>query len=141
MSQTEIYGTRDLTYSKWHRIESVQRFVTPAEARELAMIDNDVILYTEYHDKTKKPCCLIETAIDVGQDWKAGTVTMNLAKMAKIPALVTLYTISGDDILSFRVRFLFPVMWKKFIKKTPEEYAKMLLELRNDNLSQAWCLE
>jgi len=49
--QKEIYGTRDLSYSKWHRAASTKRFVGEDNARQLAMIDADVCIYVEYADK------------------------------------------------------------------------------------------
>jgi len=43
----EKYGGRDLSYSAWHRPDSVKRFVNFLEARVLSMIDLDIELYSE----------------------------------------------------------------------------------------------
>lgn len=65
--QEEQYGTRDLTYSAWHRRLSTRRFVGIERAQALAMIDLDAALYIEYDQGSKHPVALIETARDVGQ--------------------------------------------------------------------------
>lgn len=77
--QEERYGTRDRTYSAWHRRLSTRRFVGIDRAQLLAMIDLDASLYVEYDDRTKEPVALIETARDVGQEHKPVTVTRRLA--------------------------------------------------------------
>ena len=145
MSQEERYGTRDQTYSAWHRRGSTSRFVGMENAQQLAMIDIDVTLYVEYNDKNKQPIILIETAIDVGQNRKSSTVTKNLAKKAGIPALCVLYTIDEhainpadpkhqhQDIKAFRVQRLYPVRdagTDPFYRCNPQQYAEMLIALR-----------
>ena len=92
MTQVERTGERDLTYSAWHRRDSIKRFVGPEKAQLLAMIDIDVVLFVEYDDSTKEPVCLIETALDTGQSIKPSTVTRKLAEKAKLPAYTLLYT-------------------------------------------------
>ena len=87
MAQEEKYGTRDRTYSAWHRRLSTQRFVGIEKAQLLAMIDLDAALYVEYDDGTKEPLALIETAQDVGQAYKPATVTLRLAKRADFALL------------------------------------------------------
>lgn len=141
MSQEERHGgQRDLTYSAWHRRHSTRRFVGINQAQLLAQIDLDASLWVEYDDGTKEPLALIESARDVGQ-WKPGTVTRKLAEKAGIPAFVVLYTPSQSmnpadkrwpDIARFRVRELAPTSrtdWKVY---TPEEWARKLLSLRED---------
>ena len=80
MTQEERRGTRDMSYSAWHRRKSTSRFVGIEKAQTLAMIDLDAALYVEYDDSEKRPLALIEVAVDVGQRWKAGTVTQLLAR-------------------------------------------------------------
>jgi hypothetical protein len=143
MAQEEKTGQRNLAYSIWHRRRSTARFVGDELARELAMIDVDASLYVEYHDGTKDPIALIETALDVGKDYKCATVTKNLARRCQPPlwAYVLLYTLSGTmnpaddrypDIASFRVKRIWPETWQDpgWRRVTPEEWAKNLLKLR-----------
>lgn len=136
--QEEKYGTRDRTYSAWHRRKSTQRFVGIERAQTLAMIDLDASLYVEYDDGTKEPLALIETARDVGQSYKTATVTKKLAARAGLPAFVLLYSpadmpnpadVQWKDIRSFRARMICPreEMWKQF---TPEDWCKYLVTLR-----------
>ena len=80
MAQEEKYGTRDRTYSAWHRRLSTQRFVGIEKAQLLAMIDLDASLYVEYDDGTKEPLALIETAQDIGQAFKPATVTLQIGQ-------------------------------------------------------------
>lgn len=139
MSQEERYGTRDRSYSAWHRRLSTRRYIGIEKAQLLAMIDLDASLYVEYDDGTKEPLALIETAQDVGQPYKTATVTTNLAKMANLPCFVVLYTLAphqnpadGEwrDIASFRVKRLYPKPMDKFESCTPQEWAERLLRMR-----------
>jgi hypothetical protein len=147
MTQEEKYGTRDRSYSAWHRRNSTKRFVGMEDAQLLAMIDLDASLYVEYDDGTKEPLALIETARDVGQAHKTATVTLNLARRADLPCFCVLYTLSdsacpGDnrwnDISQFRVKRLHPLTVAEVEKKTypewevlsPDEWAKRLLKMR-----------
>jgi len=139
MSQEEIYGTRGMEYSAWHRRLSTGRFVGSENAQLLAMIDLDVTLYVEYEDGNKKPICLIEVAMDIGQTYKTATVTKNLAEMAGIPAYVVLYKLSEKnnpandkykDIDGFRTQRLNPNPEGFWTKLTPNEYAHNLLSMR-----------
>jgi hypothetical protein len=138
MPQEEIFGTRDKSYSAWHRRLSVCRYVGIERAQTLAMIDLDAALYVEYDDASKEPLALIETAVDCGQEWKAGTVIGKLAERANIPAYVLLYRLADTpnpaapehmDIVSFRVRSMWPhrTEWKDF---TAAEWAEKLVEIR-----------
>ncbi len=138
MSQEEIYGTRDRSYSAWHRRMSTRRFVGIEKAQTLAMIDLDASLYVEYDDRTKEPIALMETARDVGQSNKPSTVTRNLARKAGLAACVVLYKTSAEknpadprwpDIVSFRVKRIWPPggNWRNI---TPRRWAEILVELR-----------
>ena len=140
MAQEEQYGTRGMEYSSWHRRQSTRRFVGIENAQLLSMIDMDVILYVEYDDKTKEPIALIEVAMDVGQPYKTATVTKKLSERADIPSIVVLYKLSNDnsnpadmkcmDIESFRVKRLYPKTEYEWRTLTPQQYAEMLLTMR-----------
>lgn len=143
MSQEERFGTRDRTYSAWHRRNSTRRFVGIERAQTLAMIDLDAALYVEYDDAEKEPLALVETAMDRGQTFKSAAVTRNLARKAGIPAFVLLYTPSGDsnpaddswsDIATFRVRRIWrnATDWKRL---SPQEWAEFLVKLRDKECS------
>lgn len=149
MAQEEKYGTRDRTYSAWHRRNSIRRFVGIESAQTLAMIDLDAAVYVEYDDASKEPLSLIETARDVGQSFKSAAVTKNLARKAGIPAFVLLYTPNGirnpaddawPDIASFRVRRIWrtETEWRTM---SPDDWAKFLVRLRQKEsslLDEAW---
>lgn len=139
MAQEEKYGSRDLTYSVWHRRLSTRRFVGIEKAQTLAMIDADVGVWVEYDDDNKMPLALVETARDVGQNHKTATVTANLARMANIPAYVVLYSHASTnnpagnewpDISAFRIKRLTPnpdMVWRTI---TPKEWAEALVKIR-----------
>ena len=138
MSQEERYGDRDGTYSAWHRKNSTKRYVGIEHAQLLAMIDVDVCLWVEYDDGTKDPVLLVETARDVGQEWKPSIVTQRLAERACVPAVCLLYTPADDpnpaddrwpDIKAFRARMIQPYQ-PNWLRLSPEQWAKALLDLR-----------
>jgi len=135
----EIYGTRDLSYSAWHRAASIKRFVGWERAQLLSMCDADCILFLEYDPFGKEPLCLIETAIDVGQNHKPATAITRLAKRAKLPAYLVLYQRSaslnpGDlrwrDVRQFRIRRLWPRPGAQWRTLSPKEWAEGLLKIR-----------
>lgn len=139
MSQEERYGNRDGAYSAWHRRSSTGRYVGIERAQTLAMIDIDATLYVEYDDGTKEPIALIETAQDIGQDYKNATVTRNLARRSNLPGLVVLYRCSDmpnpadlryQDIEKFRVKRIYPQEETKWRELTPSEYAALLCRMR-----------
>ena len=145
MSQEERYGTRDLTYSAWHRIGSIQRYVGIEGAQTLGMIDCDASLWVEWHNGDKWPLALIETAKDINQPFKPATVTEKLAIQAGLPAYLLLYTPAQKqnphdkrwpDIESFRVRRLHPEREAEFRTYTPGEWAKLLVQLRQSSAEQ-----
>lgn len=142
MTQEERFGTRDRSYSAWHRRNSTRRFVGIEDAQLLAMIDLDASLYVEYDDGDKEPLALIETARDIGQTFKTETVTLRLAQMAQLPCYVVLYTLADTpnpadcdwfDIAMFRVRRLNPpqagTSWHII---TPQQWCEHLRRLRRD---------
>jgi len=137
--QEEVYGTRDRTYSAWHRRKSTGRFIGIEKAQLLAMIDLDASIYVEYDNGIKDPLALIETAQDVGQIYKAATVTKKLAQRASLPCFVVLYTKSENqnpadnnwnDIDSFRVKRLWPKPEYQWRTVTPQEWSETLLKMR-----------
>lgn len=139
MAQEEVFGTRDRSYSAWHRRASTRRFVGIERAQTLAMIDLDASLYVEYDDGTKEPLALVETALDRGQAIKPATVTKKLARRATLPAYILLYELAecrnpADkewcDIKSFRVRRIWPEPETKWEKIEPSEWARRLVLLR-----------
>lgn len=137
--QEEKYGTRDRSYSAWHRRNSTRRFIGIEHAQLLAMIDLDASLYVEYDDGTKEPIALIETARDVGQKYKCAMVTTNLAKRANLPCYVLLYKLAREknpadsrwyDIEKFRVKRLYPHPENEWRAVTPQQWAEGLLKMR-----------
>jgi hypothetical protein len=87
MSDTENRRMRNLTYSFWHRIASLRRFMSEQEARFCSMLDCDCI---EYRDSTSQPLALVETALDTHKR-KHHSVLKALARAAGLPAYVVLY--------------------------------------------------
>ena len=139
MSQEERFGTRDRSYSAWHRRHSTRRYIGIEKAQLLAMIDLDASLFVEYDDGTKEPLALIETALDTGQSFKTATVTKKLAEKANLPCFVVLYTLADDqnpadrewkDIKMFRVKRLHPNAEHQWREVSPEKWAKTLLSMR-----------
>lgn len=137
--QIEKFGSRDLSYSAWHRAASIRRYVGWEQAQLLSMCDADCILFLEYAPYNKEPLCLIETAIDVGQQHKPATAIAKLAKRAGIPAYVVLYDRDGKrnpadarmrDLRGFRVKRLWPKPERAWRTVTPPEWAGALLRIR-----------
>lgn len=133
MSDTERHGTRDLTYSNWHRVHSISRFVGKDIARTLTMIDLDGL---EYCHRCMECVGVIEVARDVGQAFKGSTVTKKLAVRLAVPGLLVFYkphakaTIADHpDIESFRMRVLAPVEEQRFRTLTPAKYAEWIVHM------------
>src|SRR5258708_13885845 len=117
MSQEERFGTRDRTYSAWHRRASLGRFIGADRAQLVSMCDIDAALWLEHDDLTKEPLALIETARDLGQPFKSGTVLLHLARRARLPAYVVRFRIVDrtnppdapcQDLVPFPVRPISP---------------------------------
>jgi hypothetical protein len=137
--QEERFGTRDRTYSAWHRRLSARRFVGIEKAQLLSMIDLDGALFCEFDGSSSEPLALIETALDRGQRRKAATVTRRLAERARLPAYAVLYRQAGYrnpadpsqyDIDQFRVRRLWPSPERDWRTLNPLEWAEALLQIR-----------
>lgn len=106
MSRQERYGTRDLSFSAWHReIDG-----------DLDWIDLD---YCGYCHECKRPLFLMELAQDKGQKFKTTTVTRNLANMAGIPAMLVFYSANGSGMDGFRVQKIAPE-WSDQVSVGPE---------------------
>jgi hypothetical protein len=136
--QVERYATRDRSYGIWRRLKSIARYLTAKEAGALTMADLDSVLFAEYHYPNKLPLCLIEVAMDIGQEKPAGVI-LNLARLADIPAFVALYThaehpnpsnANSPDIARFRIKRLWPHPEESWRTLTPDEWAKALLKIR-----------
>lgn len=141
MSRHERFGSRDLTYSKWHRY---------ALDDNITMIDLDGL---EYCRRCSMPLALIEVARDVGQAVKPVTVLKRLASTANVLALCILYTPSSEPctcgsagrtpgcqhgITAMRIRQIHPKERKLWTQMTPGEYAGWLHTL-HDNHRRAVC--
>ena len=128
MAQEEKTGQRDMTYSNWHR--------QPNLPRHLSWVDIDAC---EYCEECKTPLALIELALDKGQAHKTATVTRNLAKMAGVPAYVSLYLLGEEmvqngklwhlEIVRFRMQQIAPI-YSEFKIVTPQQYINFLEVLR-----------
>jgi len=138
--QEERYGTRDMTYSAWHRRMSTRRFVGIEKAQTLSMIDLDGALYVEFDDGSKEPIALIETAQDVGQMNKPVTVTTKLAQRSGLPCYCVLYKCSKKvnpadptwpDIDYFRIKRVWPKPDKNWRIVQPNEWADALIKIRS----------
>jgi len=137
--QEEKYGTRDLSYSAWHRAASIRRYVGWERAQLLTMCDADSVMWLEYHHRNKQPLALIEAAVDVGQVCKPSTAITMLAKRARIPAYLVLYERATErnpadprclDLAGFRVRRLWPLAELAWRRVAPNEWAQALLQIR-----------
>jgi hypothetical protein len=126
----ERYNKRDLTYSRWHRPSSIERFLEPEAAAALSMIDIDAV---EFCRECSQPLMLIETVRDVGQSFKATTVIAEIACRGRIPAALVFYTLDEhQDCYRFRVRGVWPKRTPE-VKMWPEQYAAWLHSLRDSH--------
>lgn len=126
----ERTGSRDLTYSRWHRSKSIARYVGPRRAAVLKVIDID---WCEACNACSQPLALIETVRGGHPGSKPSTITENLAVMAGIDAFSLGYEVEGDDIVRFRYLRLVtdgvPVSGVVY-DLTPQEWAQLLVDLR-----------
>jgi hypothetical protein len=120
-NNVERFGTRDLSYSAWHR-------TNPG----LGMVDVD---HVEMCRSCQEPLALIETAIDVGQDifGKKAYVTINLARKAGLPVFVVLYKLD-DAKTVIKIKVLDTKSKQIIINGEPKlwsEYLESLHEIHN----------
>lgn len=136
--QFERFLQRDRAYGVWHRARSIARYLGFGRAAQLSMLDLDSVLFTEYDALGKTPLCLIEVAMDIGQDKPAGVIR-RLAAMAGIPAYVALYTpaphmnptnVNWKDIERFRIQRIWPHPEKGWRDLSPGEWADALVRIR-----------
>ena len=118
MSLKERYGTRDLAYSSWHR----------TLPNHITYIDVDCC---EYCNFCKSPLALIETAIDVGQPFKATTIMKRMAEKMNVPAYIVLYKLDQDKkLLFFNVKQIHP-KYTNFFKLEISSWGKRLIDLHD----------
>lgn len=125
MSERELRGERDLTYSRWHRTESMKRFLPEGQAKACGMIDIDDCEYCRTCGET---VALIETK-RWGYVRQSERVTATLAARAQVPAFLVVYkpTETGD-IEKFSVRQIHPPAPP--VVMDPAEYAAWVYGLR-----------
>lgn len=145
--QKEMYGTRDLSFSAWHRRDSIKRFIDYKDAEKLSMIDLDSACFIEWEDNFKEPIAIVEAAIDHGQ-YKHARIIQRLAEKADIYGLLLLYQLSNErnpvdktvfDILRFKIKVLYPKQNRDdFVTFTPKEWAESLVAMREYALKQIY---
>jgi hypothetical protein len=96
----------------------------------LAMIDIDQV---EICKKCKNALAVVETAYDVGQNFKSFKVTQLIAERLKVPGLVTLYQVDSksNEIINFRVKKIYPTESDGFYNVPPYLYVKWLKRLHD----------
>lgn len=133
MSIKERTGTRDLTYSAWHRQDNLRRFIGRMSADAMTMIDIDAC---EYCRDCYTPLALIETQHSCNGP-KSARVTQQLASMAGITAWSVSYVTDDGDITGFQVRRLAPTV-STVHALTPLGYGRFLFSLRDDHHCPGW---
>lgn len=137
--QDEQFLIRDRAYGVWHRPRSISRFLGRRQAQSMTMADLDSVLFVEYGYDNKLPLALVEVARDIGQEKPTGVIR-ELAKMANLPAFVSLYTPASranpaspawHDIDGFRVKRVWPRPEGKWRSLTPAEWADALVQIRD----------
>lgn len=125
MTELERTGTRDLTYSRWHRTKSLSRYVGQRPAFECGLIDID---WCEYCRRCNEPLALVEMMR--GPRPKEAPVMTVLAEKAGVPAYSLSYELDDHgDISLFHLRHLSPDRSQIFTF-TPGEWALWLVGLR-----------
>jgi hypothetical protein len=123
MSALEIYDVRHLDESRWHREDSISRFISPEEA----------------------PLAFMEMAEDRGRDHKNASVLKDLSRRSGLPAFVVLYTKAWTrnpfderfwDMDGFRVKRISLEMDRGWSTFSPEEWARMELKIHQDQVAQ-----
>ena len=151
MSQKERIGMRDLTYSQWHRTDSLRRYIPDAHSYYFQDVDGAEYMY---HNKIIVPWLLYETGRDIGQKIKDSPVLPALSRKSGVKATTVLYKVSKNpnphadhktiirgvrealdelesagvsDIESFRVQECGSTRWKEM---SPREYGLFLMRER-----------
>lgn len=127
MSMHERTGTRDLTYSRWHRQSSIKRYLTARQAALLMMVDVDCV---EYCAHCKDPLVIVETQRSSNTP-KEASMCVNLGRRLDVPVYSVSYWSSegSDDIDVFRIRQLWPYRMAPQ-QLTPREMAEWLWQWR-----------
>lgn len=130
MSAKERTGSRDLTYSRWHREDNIRRYgLNRRQAYMLGVIDID---FCEYCRFCSTPLALIETQVSTNPPKRAPVMT-RLARMASVPAYSVSIELDADgEPAMFRSRRLHPPL-NAVAERTPDLYAWWLLSLRTDH--------
>jgi len=137
--QEEQHLIRDRAYGVWHRSRSISRFLGRRQAQSLTMADLDSVLFVEYGYSGKLPLALVEVAQDIGQEKPTGVIR-ELAKLANLPAYVSLYTPAPranpaspawHDIDGFRVKRVWPKPEPSWRTLSPGEWANALVQIRD----------
>ncbi len=121
MTREERFGTRDLAFSTWHR--SIPR-------DDFTWLDID---HCAYCNDCKQVVYLAELARDVGQDFKATTVTRNLANRLGVPALLIFYLVEDDELTRFRIRRIAPT-WSDFQIVEPAVLVEWIERTRDEHV-------
>jgi hypothetical protein len=118
LARNNYFNTGD-HFSEWHR-------TIPG----VGYIDLDCLPICIH---CKRVLAVIETAFDVGQTFKTTTVTEEVARALKVPALLVLYTPGTrlDEIISIRYKRLVPVKDKEFSQMWSNEFEEFFLKLQN----------
>lgn len=125
MSENERFGTRDQTYSAWHRSKRLSRYVGHRAAFECSTIDID---WCEYCRRCGEPLALIE--MKRGTRPKDAKVMTALAERANVPAYSMAYELDDHGEISvFHLRHLAPADPRVFTF-TAGEWAMWLVDLR-----------
>ena len=129
MSMHERTGKRDLTYSAWHRPESLKQYLGNYQAQQLHVIDID---WCEYCPRCYMPLALIETQHG-DRPPKRAYVTERLAQLLGIPLWSVSYITDTDGtIIAFRRQILWPKAPEERV--TPALYARWLADLRTGHI-------
>lgn len=129
MSSEERSGVRSLIYSAWHREKRIRRYLMPANAYRLLMVDIDSCEACRW---CKEPVALIETQASKKVP-KQARVTAALARLAGIRAYSVSYEANAtDDIVRFQVRQIHPDQ-PQVVEMLPAAYAYWLLALRSQH--------
>jgi hypothetical protein len=133
MSRDERFGTRDLTFSRWHRYTL---------GDDAAMIDLDGLGYC---DRCKAPLYVIEATRDVGQV-KVTTVAERTAMLLNATGWLVMYR-AGEEchclstamvaacahgIAGMRVRRVYPHR-TPLVATTPGAFAAVIHQLRENH--------
>lgn len=140
-----------LEYSEWHREASIVRFINKTMARNLTMIDKDMILpmdpnnpqlWTEICSETHKPLAHVEAMLNFGS-WKRkqASATKYTAEDSGLIGLLVQYQLSEQpnpantdvqDIKKFWVQILYPDFWgEEFFELSPQKFAEFLVRCRH----------